>query len=177
MSNKMKIIIFIAVLSFSVAGHCYSSEPQVTIKPKWSDLNQAAKEECDGFPEDSLIITIKNGKDEITDEFCSGYGDADGKIIKDTRGDYFLLLKFRQGRGGEAIAEPEYLSVYRVAENLIEYVRIPIGGSAGWRSRWYYDYKINKPKQGGLIISLSREFGGFYVDEYPKEKKRIIQIK
>jgi hypothetical protein len=173
-SKITKIIGIIMSLSVALAGLAFSAEPQVTITPKWFDLNPAAKE-CGGFSEDSLILTIKINKEEIKDEFCSSYGKADAKIIKDAHGDSYLILKFAQGRGTNATSD--YLSVYRIDKNLIEYVRIPISEGAGPMSRWYYDYKIEKPKQGGLIISVSLRIEGSDAEWYSREKKRVIQIK
>jgi hypothetical protein len=177
--RKIIITAIIIALSVTLGGVAFAAETQVAIKPKWSDPSLAPQEErvCDGYAEDSLLLTIKKGKEEISKEFCSSYGIANGKIIKDARGHYFLFLEFSEGRGNEAIVESKYLSVYKVSEPLIEYVRIPIADSAGWRSAWFYDYKIKKPKQGGLIIYLSLQLSGFYTDIYPVEKKRTIQIK
>jgi hypothetical protein len=171
MINIIGILIAILLASSGVA---FSAEPKVTIAPKWADLNPDTKE-CGGFSQDSLILKIKTKKEEITEEICSSYGNADAKIIKDAHDDYYLILKFGQGRGTNATSE--YISVYKLDRSLIEYVRIPISEGAGTMSRWYYDYKIEKPKQGGLIISLSLRIEGSNAEWYPKEKKRTIQIK
>ena len=170
----IKITGIITALSIALAGLAFSAEPQVTILQKWSDLNPETKE-CGGFSEDRLILNIKINKEEITDEFCSSYGKADAKIIKDTHGENYPTLKFGQGRGTNATSE--YLSVYKINKNLIEYARIPISEGAGPMSRWYYDYKITKPKHGGLIISLSLRLEGPDAEWYPREQKRTIQIK
>jgi hypothetical protein len=173
--SKMKKILSITIVVFLFCtGTGFSAEPTVTISPKWHDLNPGTKE-CGGFSEDSLTLKIKDNEKEITHEFCSSYGKADAKITKDAVGDNFLILKFGQGRGTNATSE--YLSVYKIEENLIEYARIPISAGAGSMSRWYYDDKIEKPKQGGLIISLSLRIVGSGAEWYPKEKKRTIQIK
>jgi hypothetical protein len=61
MRKLTKIIIISISLSVAIASLGFSAEPQVTIKPKWSDLNPDAKE-CGGHSEDSLILTIKINK-------------------------------------------------------------------------------------------------------------------
>ena len=174
MSKIKEIFGIILAILWTYSSVAFSGEPRVTITPKWLDLNPETKE-CDGFSEDRLILRIKLNGEEITDEFCSSYGKADAQIIRDVRGDNFLILRFGQGRGTNATSE--YLSVYRIAKNLIEHVRIPISEGAGQTSRWYYDYKIEKPKHGGLIITLSLRIEGSKAEWFPKEKKRIIQIK
>ena len=170
----IKITGIITALSIALAGLAFSAEPQVTILQKWSDLNPETKE-CGGFSEDRLILTIKINKEEIKDEFCSSYGKADAKIIKDAHGDNFLILKFSKGRGTNATSD--YISVYRIDKYLLEYAKMPISAPAGPSSRWYYDYKVAKPKQGGLILSFSLRIEGLDAELYPKEKERIIQIK
>ncbi|MDA8084100.1 MAG: hypothetical protein M0024_10630 [Nitrospiraceae bacterium] len=164
----------VLALSLVLAGLAASAEPRVTITPKWSDLITESKE-CGGFSEDMLVLTIKRNGEEIVNEFCSSYGKADATIIKDNTGHDYLILKFAQGRGTNATSE--FLSLYRIDNNFIEYVRIPISAAAGPMSRWYYDYRVEKPKQGGLLILLSRRLGGSDAEWYPKEKKRTIQIK
>ena len=161
-------------LFLAYASVAFSAEPQVTISAKWPVLNPDTKE-CGGLSEDSRILRINDNGKEITHRFCTSYGKADATIIKDSKGNNFLFLTFSQGRGTNATSD--YLSVYRVEENLVEYVRIPISEGAGPASRWYYDYKIEKPKQGGLTISLSLRIEGSDAKAYPKEKKRTIQIK
>lgn len=174
MNKMIKKAGIIIVLSLTLSGIVFSAEPQVIITPKWSDLKPEAKD-CGGFSEDSLILTIKTIKEEIKKEFCSSYGKADAKIVKDAHGERYLVLKFSQGRGTNATAD--YLLVYRIDKNLIEYARIPISEAAGPKSRWYYDYKIEKPKQGGLIIALTLRIEGTDAEWFPRAKKRMIQIK
>ena len=161
-------------LLLSYAGLVFSAGLSVTISPKWPDLNPDTKE-CGGFSDDSLILKIKKDGKEITHEFCSSYGEAEAKIVQDARDDNLLILKFGLGRGTNA--RSEYLSVYRVDRNLIEYVRIPVSEGAGPSSRWYYDYKIEKPKQGGLIIALSLRIEGSDAEWYPKEKNNTNKMR
>jgi len=162
-------------LSLTVPGIALSAEPQVTISPKWSDLNPAAKE-CSGFSEDSRILRVKTNGREIIHEFCSSYGKAEAHIIRDSKGDNFLILRFGQGRGTNATSE--YLSVYKIEKHLEEYARILVSEPAG-RSRCYYDYKIERPTRGGLIFLLTLRTDGADPEDaerFPTEKERIIHI-
>jgi len=172
----MKTIIIIIAVWLSFSGIVFSAEPEVTISPKWHDLNLDAKE-CEGFSEDSLILKIKINKTEITNEFCSSYGRADAKIIKDVRGVNFLLLKTASGRGTHVTSE--YLTVYRINTDLQELARFPVFEPLGRFSGGYYDYKIKKPKKGGLLFLITVRIEGVAEDAewLPKEKNRIIQIK
>ncbi len=179
MSTKQIITIIIIALSLTVAGVAFSAEPQVTIEPKWTELKSATRG-CDGFPEDNLILKIRINKKEITDEFCSSYGKADAKIIKDAQRVNFLMLKTAQGRGTHVTAE--YLTVYRIEDSLEELARFPAFEPVGRLSGIYYNYEVKKPKNGGLLFLVAiRIVTGPEDSEWayliPKEKKRTILIK
>lgn len=174
MSKMRQISAIINALLLFYAAVAFPAEPRITISPKWPQLNVESRE-CGGFSDDSLILKIKDNGKEIIHEFCSSYGKADAKITKDALGDNFLILKCGHGRGTNAVSE--YLSVFRLDKNLIEYVRIPISEGAGPNSRWYYDYEIERPKEGGLIITLTLRIERTDAEWYPKEEKRTIQIK
>ncbi len=172
----MKAIGIIIWLSLALASLAFSAEPQVTITPKWSDLNPDTKE-CGGFSEDSLILKIRINKKEITDEFCSSYGNADAKIIKDTRGVNYLILKTAHGRGTHVTTE--YLTVYRIERYLEELARFPVYEPAGRFANCYFDYKIKKPRDGGIKFLLTARIEDAAQDAewLPKEKKRTVFIK
>lgn len=172
----IKIIITILALWMTSPGFAFSAEPHVTISPKWPSLNLDAKE-CDGYSEDSLILKIKINKTEVIHEFCSSYGKADAKIIKDDGGVNYLLLRTARGRGTHVTSE--YLTVYRIKTYLEELARFPVFEPVGRLSGVYYDYKIKKPKDGGLLFLITIRIEGVPEDAewFPKEKNRIIQIK
>ena len=167
-------IIYIIAIILIGAAVAYAAEPTVSISPKWTEIRPGTND-CGGFSDDKLILKIKAKRKEITHEFCSSYGKAEAKIVQDADGKDFLVLKYGIGRGTNA--RSEYLSIYPVHENLVEYVRIPISEGSGFTSRWFYDYKINKPKQGGLSIDLTLRIEGTDADWYPNEKTRTISIK
>lgn len=170
---RQQIIFIIALVLIGVAV-VYAAEPIVSISSKWTEIRPGTND-CRGFSDDKLILKIKLKQREITHEFCSSYGKAEAKIVQDSVGNNFLILKHGEGRGTNAASE--YLSIYPVQENLFEYVRIPISDGAGLTSRWFYDYKIDKPKQGGLTIDLSLRVEGSDAEWYPNEKRRTIYIK
>jgi len=175
MSTKIIAAIIIAA-TLSITGVAFSVEPQVTITPKWSDLKPETKE-CGGFSEDVLILTIKINQEEIKNEFCSSYGKADANIIKDARGFNFLILKTAHGRGTHVTTQ--YLTVHRIEKNLEELARFPVFEPLGRLSGVYYDYKIEKPEEGGLLFLIAVRIEGTAEDAewFPKEKKRTISIK
>lgn len=177
MSKIIKIITIIIGLSLACVSIVCSAEPQVTIEPKWPHLNPDAKE-CYGFPEDNLILKIKFNKEEITDEFCSSYGIADAKIIKDSRGINFLFLETAQGRGTHSTTK--YLTVYRIKKHLEERVRFPVYEPIGLSANCYYDYKFRKPKDGGFLFLFTTRIENAASEDavwLPKEKQRTILIK
>ena len=64
-----------------------------------------------------------------------------------------VLLRYGEGRGTNATQE--YLQVFGVAKNLVEYVRTPVSAGAGALSRWYYYHRIETPKTGGIRLILT----------------------
>ncbi len=163
------MVLTLAILTPSISV----SETTVTITSE--KVTGKNKDYCDGFPDDDLRLTIKRGKEVIEDTFCSSYGKADAFVVTDRKGGDFLLLRFGEGRGTNAVSE--YLSVFRISKKLVEYARIPISSAAGFTSRWEYDYKIEKPYDGGLKIILDLDIIGADAEWYPNEKQRIVQIK
>ncbi len=177
MNKIKKITAIILGMSLAVVSIVFAAEPQVTIEQKWPHLNTDAKE-CGGFSEDNLILRIKINKKEITDEFCSSYGISDAKIIKDSRGINFLILKTAQGRGTHSTTQ--YLTVYRIENHLEELARFPVYEPAGIATNCYFDYKINKPKDGGLLFLITVRIEDKTSEDaewIPKEKNRTILIK
>jgi hypothetical protein len=176
----MKLIFGIIIaLLIACSGITFAADPQVTITPKWPDLNPDAKE-CSGFSTDSLVLKIKNNKKEITQEFCSAYGITDAKIIKDMRGVNFLILKTALGRGTHCTTE--YLTVFRIENHLEELARFPVYEPAGRAANCYYDYKIKKPEDGGLLFLITIRIEDLSRDTQdaewlPKEKERTLLIK
>jgi hypothetical protein len=160
----------VMALSSAFTGISFSTEPQVSITPKWSERNSNAKE-CGGFTEDSLILKINIDEKEITDNFCSSYGRADAKIIQDARDFNFLILKTAQGHG--TYVTTQYLTVYRIDKYLDELARLPVFEPLGRLSGASYDYKIEKPKNGGLLFLITVRIEGTAEDAawFPKEKK------
>ncbi len=177
--QKVTIITILAMLQMLFAFDAVAG-PTITITPKWPEL-ELDTTDCNGFSEDRLVLRIKDGAEEITGEFCSSYGNAGTETIKDALSNNFIILKFGEGRGTNAVSE--YISVYKIYKkplNYGEYVRIPISGPAGPARRWYYDYKITKPNDGGIIFSLILRVEGegpIHNEILPNKKKRTIAIK
>jgi hypothetical protein len=127
------------------------------------------------FPEDNLKLLVQDGKAVLAElPFCSSYGKASALIEQDALGANFVLLRYGQGRGTNATSE--YLAVYRLGHNLIEYARIPISAPASGFSRWEYKYTVSKPPAGGLIFHLVLETGP-KAEWYPAERQRTIEIR
>ena len=106
--------------------------------------------------------------------FCSSYAKASVLIEQDALGAYFVLLRYGKGRGTNA--RSEYLAVYRLDRNLIEFVSIPISAPASGFSRWEYKYTVSKPPTGGLVFHLVLEAGP-KTEWYPAERLRTIEIR
>ncbi len=73
----------------------------------------------------------------------------------------------------------QYLTVYRIENYLEELARFPVFEPLGRLSGAYYDYKIEKPENGGIsfLITVRTEGAAEDAEWFPKEKKRTISIK
>lgn len=128
------------------------------------------------FKEDNLKIVVTEENKTLSEKaICSSYGDAFVAVEKDTKGIYFLLVRYGQGRGTNA--RSEFLSIYKLGHNLIEHVRIPISEPASSTGRWSYDYRISKPTSGGLLVTLTLRVDEQRDEEFaPADKLRTIEV-
>lgn len=142
-----------------------------------SDENGFGCSELDPWKEHRLKIVVSDGNKLLAEKaICSSYGAADVVVEKDAKGIYFLLLQYGEGRGTNA--RSEFLSIYKLGRNLIEHVRIPISEPASSSGKWYYDYRISKPKSGGLLITLTLRIDGERDAEFaPADKQRTIEVR
>lgn len=118
-------------------------------------LKQAEATYCGAFPSDEITLIVYESSKELYEEpFCSSYGKARTDLIMDAIGKHYILFDFGVGRGTNA--PDEYLDIFPVQKDMIEYARIPLAQGAGPVSRWSYTYKILAPASGGLSIVLTR---------------------
>jgi len=145
--------------------------------------NDSALEYCGIFKEDDLNLIISDsGKDIASYRFCSSYGGAEVQIIRDKRNVDYVLLRHKEGRGTNATTE--YLSVFRPDMSkphgdLVELMRVPISAGANMTSRWHYDYKVYRPKMGGIKFVLTRRIDKIGDEELvylPLERLRVIHV-
>jgi hypothetical protein len=142
-----------------------------------SDENGFGCSELDSWKEHRLKIVVSDANKLLAEKaICSSYGEAEVVVEKDAKGIYFLLLKYGEGRGTNA--RSEFLSIYKLGHNLIEHVRIPISEPASSSGKWRYDYRVSKPKSGGLLVSLILRIDSERDVEFaPEDKQRTIEIR
>ena len=127
------------------------------------------------FEDDSMTLVVSDAGTEVTKHyFCSSYGKALARMVTDSRGQTYVLLRYGEGRGTNATEE--YLAVFGLTKDLVEYVRTPVSAGAGPTSRWTYDYRIEKPTVGGVRLVLTLRVEGEDVWFAPKEKTRVIEL-
>ena len=161
--------------SGSAAAESYS----IAIEPS---AEESLRSSYCPFADDDQTLLIYDGKNVLSrHRFCTSYGKAEVKVINDAKGTPYVLLRYGQGRGTNAVTE--YLSVFRVAKNLVEYVRTPISSAADVSARWEFSYSVSSPPDGGLRIALTRsmmEIGGPSLmkghEFLPPESSRVLQI-
>jgi hypothetical protein len=146
--------------------------PIATIESGPGHLKHAAL--CQ-FEDDSMTLIVnEDGKELARHYFCSSYGKASARIIQDASGESFVLLTYGEGRGTNATTE--YLAVYPVAKDLVEYARIPVSAGAGPLSRWHYDSRVEKPERGGIRLVLTLRVEGGDATWLPSERTRVIEV-
>jgi len=85
-----------------------------------------------------------------------------------------VILRYGEGRGTNA--REEYLAVFGLANELVEYARTPVSAGAGPTSRWYYEYTVTRPSGGGLRLILTLHIDGNDVMWAPSETTRVITV-
>jgi hypothetical protein len=128
------------------------------------------------FEDDSKTLVVNDAGREVARlDFCSSYGHASADVVTDARGRSFVLLRYGEGRGTNAVQE--YLAVFGLAKDLVEYARTPISAGAGPVSRWHYKYQVTKPPQGGIRLTLTLHVEGNDSAMWvPREKTRIVTV-
>jgi hypothetical protein len=125
---------------------------------------------------DAERVEIRDGTAKIAElPFCSAYSGASAEVVTDRAGVSFLLLRFGQGHGTNA--RSEYLSVYRIAAELDEYLRTPVSGPASKVDRWEYTYAVSPLPKCGIRIVLTLLHGGDGPGVYnPVDRVRVIDV-
>ncbi len=142
--------LFFAGSVVALASHSVLGQPTALVSE--FSLSDAPKDLCQ-FQGDAERVEVRDGGKIISAlTFCSAYGGASAKVATDRAGVSFLLLRFGEGHGTNA--RSEYLSVYRVAPTLDEYVRLPISGPSSPVDRWAYTYEVSQLPERGIRIVL-----------------------
>ena len=169
---KLFLIALILVFSLALAFSSAHGAPVATVVNGPVSLRGVAL--CK-FEDDGMTLIVSDaGKDVTKHYFCSSYGKALALLVTDSRGKSYVFLRYGEGRGTNAVEE--YLIVFSLARELVEYVRTPLSAGAGPTSRWSYDYRVEKPASGGIRLVLTLRVEGDDVLVAPKEKTRIIDV-
>lgn len=138
-------------------------------------INEQPQGLCE-FVGDAERVEVRVGTTKIADlSFCSAYGGASAEVFTDRAGVSFLPLRFGEGHGSNA--RSEYLSVYRVAASLDEYVRTPLSGAASVADRWEFAYTVSPLPEHGLRIHLRLHRGALlHFENYAKSSTRHHRV-
>lgn len=129
------------------------------------------------FEADKLKLVVRDGEKLLAaTPVCSSYGETEAVVVKDAKGAYYILLRHGHGRGTNV--RLEYLFIYKLGRDLIEHVRIPISQPSSSTGRWHYDYRVSKPKAGGLLVSLTLRLDSERESRsFPADKHRAIEVR
>jgi hypothetical protein len=177
--NLVRIAMF-SLFLFSITAACAS--PTAIITQRRPNAEAYTPSDCDVTDDEMRVVIKDEAKKLVQYDFCSSYGEASAKLIADTRGREYLLLRYGEGRGTNA--RSEFLSVFLVQPgipDLFEYMRTPVSAGASPLAYWDYDYKVLTPKEGGLRLEfhLTIDRNGESPKEEiyaPSEKYRTIVI-
>lgn len=138
---------------------------------------------CLGRTDDSVTLLVRDKGKALTHYYFCSSSMASVKIETDLIGNNYILLEFGTGHGTNALSG--YLMVAGLPQKfdgtvntLYWYLRTNISGAAGADSRWTYDYRIEKPKCGGLRLVFTRVIEGAKgeIISMPAEKTRVIEV-
>lgn len=151
--QKVGLVICIEAL-FLVSANFAAANPTVSLR---SNLKAWSGEKnfhgCEFF-DDSLTLIVSDGDKQIlSKDICSSYGKATVKVAADAKGNNFVFLEYSEGRGTNATTD--YLVVYHLGSSLEERARELVSQANGPTSRWAYEYDIERPASGGLIVTLT----------------------
>jgi hypothetical protein len=128
--------------------------PQATVR----SILDADSNGC-GFWGDGETLSITDiGKPTLILNYCSAYGMSKATIVTDARAENYVLLTTKEGHGTNAWTN--YLTIYRLTNKLARRKRLKISEGAGPTSRWFYDYEVTTPPQGGLKLILTLRVEG-----------------
>lgn len=139
--------------------------------------NSVMAQVCGAFPYDAMRLSVWNGNSLVAEQiFCSSNGTAaSASVVTDRGGSPYVILRFREGHGTNAVTD--YLTVYTVAPDLVEYVRTPLSSASGPTTRWTYNYTIALlPSRGIRIVLRLTEPADGAIETHPTEAVRIIDI-
>ncbi len=108
---------------------------------------------CGNFSDDDMTLIISEGTKTLEHPFCSSYGKATANVVTDAHGVSYILLDFGEGRGTNAVTE--YLDVFPIGKDMVEYAQMPLSEGAGPVSRWNYDYDVIAPPAGGIVLTFN----------------------
>ncbi len=169
------LLVAITVMLVLLATAVHSA-PQAMVKSRWHEIAPLTPNHtgCD-FVEDAMLLVIVDGGKELgREDFCAAYGRAKTEVVTDGRGQRYVLVEFGQGRGTNATTT--YLSVYRLAINLLEIMRIPLSWSTGPTQRFTYKYTVGSDQLRGLQITLHGTHAMGSVCCLPPEEVQTIRI-
>ena len=126
---------------------------------------------------DTLQLSVFDGSRRVLRHvYCSAYGGGSARIVTDTRGKHYILLKHSQDRGTHATSG--YLTIYTLADGLDVRARLLISDPVGMDARSVYAYRVNTPQGGGMIVSgtwtLDRELRDG--ERAPERSRTVIAL-
>ena len=101
---------------------------------------------------DAMRLVVFDGdRETATHSYCSAYSFGGARLISDARGNHFVLLEHGEGRGTRATNM--YLTVFELNEILNERARLLIEEPAGIAADSIYQYRVESPPGGGIILT------------------------
>ena len=108
------------------------------------------------LPHHHYVISILDGNQTVASrEHCARHGRNQAMLDLDAKGKFYLLLAYAPETGADPA---DYLRIYRLDGHELRrvfYTRISMAPAA--TRLYHYDFFLQKPASGGLILDLYRK--------------------
>lgn len=137
----------VAVAQMTASGAVRAEVAEASLEP--GDDPSSYGEDCGA--EDMLVLTVSRGGKAVYSEiYCSAYQLAMVRLYVDLNGEPFLFLGGAAGHGTGATTKN--VRIFQIGASVLQVDGFDAGRTIGDGLYVFYDYKVSRPPEGGLIV-------------------------
>jgi len=137
----------VAVEQLASSGGVRAEVAEASLEP--GDDPSSYGEDCG--VEDMLVLTVSRGGKAIYSEtYCSAYQLAMVRLYVDVNGEPFLFICGAAGHGTGATTKN--VRIFQIGASVLQVDGFDAGRTIGDRLYVFYDYKVSRPPEGGLVV-------------------------